>query len=86
MDDNIDAKDALLALRVAVGKTEIYKDLMEAADLNGDDQVNAGDALLMLKYAVGKIKTFPKGDAMNEQIAKLKAEMPQPEPPGFFEG
>lgn len=53
-DRKIDAKDALLVLRIAVNKynpTDVEK---TAADVNGDGSINAKDALEILKYAVGK--------------------------------
>lgn len=54
----VNAGDALVALRIAVGKLEVGSEAMLLADVNGDDKVDAGDALDMLKFAVGKLDEF----------------------------
>ncbi len=53
-DGQINAKDALLALRMAVGKYEASEEQWWAGDVNEDGDVNAKDALEILKFAVGK--------------------------------
>ena len=53
-DGNINAKDALEALKSAVGKVKLNDAQKAAADVNGDGNVNAKDALEILKFAVGK--------------------------------
>ncbi len=55
----IDAKDALMVLKAAVGKLELTNSQKIACELNGDSTVNAKDALLILRYAVKKIDQFP---------------------------
>ncbi len=57
-DTNIDAKDALLVLKIAVGKHTPTNQQNMCADVNGDRKVNATDALWILQYAVGKRVTF----------------------------
>ncbi len=57
-DAAIDAKDALLALKAAVGKATLTADQTKAADVNGDGAINAKDALEILKFAVRKIDKF----------------------------
>lgn len=54
----INANDALLILRYAVGKSTIEPDLFCYSDTNTDYSVNATDALNVLKYSVGKIQQF----------------------------
>ena len=58
-DEKVDAGDALLVLKAAVGKTELTDAQKELADVNGDNAIDAKDALLILKKAVGKIDKFP---------------------------
>ncbi|MBR3843977.1 MAG: hypothetical protein IKM39_00545 [Clostridia bacterium] len=53
-DNKIDAKDALIILRIAVQKHEPTKEQTIAGDVNQDGSVNAKDALEILKHAVGK--------------------------------
>ncbi len=55
----IDAKDALVTLKAAVGKLELTENQMLTAELNGDSIIDAKDALLILRYAVKKIDKFP---------------------------
>ena len=57
-DGIIDAYDATLILRYAVGKD--VGDFCEvAADLDGDGVIDSYDATLILRYCVGKITKFP---------------------------
>ena len=58
-DDEVSAKDALEALKSAVGKTILSADQQKAAEVDGDGQIGAKDALEILKYVVGKIVKFP---------------------------
>lgn len=53
-DRNVDAKDALLALKYAVGKIGLHTRQIDLADVNEDGAVNAKDALQILCKAVGK--------------------------------
>lgn len=61
-DSKIDAVDALVALRAAVGKVELDDDRIARADVTGDAAVNAKDALEMLQFAVGKREKFSAAD------------------------
>ncbi len=58
-DEKIDAKDALLALRIAVNKYQATDAELVIADVNKDESVNAKDALEMLKFAVEKPSCIP---------------------------
>lgn len=58
-DKKVNATDALIALKIAVGKQKADEQLIKLADVDGNKQVNANDALLILKKAVDKIKKFP---------------------------
>ncbi len=58
-DQSINAKDALMILKSAVGKIVLTESQQELAELNGDGAINAKDALLVLQKSVGKIETFP---------------------------
>lgn len=57
-DKEIDAKDALIVLKIAVGKYTATDAEKIAANVNKDTAIDAKDALEILKYAVGKITTF----------------------------
>lgn len=57
-DDMVNAKDALIALQLSVGKIESTPGLLQVTDVNGDTVVNAKDALEILKKAVGKPACF----------------------------
>ena len=59
-DIKIDAKDALLVLKISVGKIAPTQGQNAAADVNKDGQINAKDALEILKYAVGKPSVLAK--------------------------
>ena len=59
-DTVINAKDALVALKVAVGKAKLTEVQKAVADVNKDGQINAKDALEILKYAVGKPSVLDK--------------------------
>ena len=59
-DTVINAKDALVALKVAVGKAKLTEAQKAVADVNKDGQINAKDALEILKYAVGKPSVLGK--------------------------
>ncbi len=62
-DTRVDAADALLVLRFAVGKTDLSAAQQTAANVNADNAINAKDALLILQFAVRKIDRFPAEDA-----------------------
>ena len=53
-DGYINAKDALMVLKLAVNKLEMTDELFARGDVNFDESVNAKDALEILKFAVGK--------------------------------
>ncbi len=63
-DDKINANDALIVLRAAVGKVELDADGTARADVNADQKLDAKDALEILKFAVGKITEFPAARAV----------------------
>ncbi len=54
LDKKIDAKDALMVLKLAVDKLEKTDELMMLGDVNFDEKVDAKDALEILKFAVNK--------------------------------
>ena len=58
-DGEVNAKDALEALKITVGKIEATEDDLWVGDVDGDGDVSAKDALEILKYTVGKISRFP---------------------------
>ena len=58
-DDAVNAADALLALKAAVGKEALIDAQSLSANVNGDARIDAADALLILQRAVGKISHFP---------------------------
>lgn len=57
-DDMVNAKDALIALQLSVGKIESTPGYIQVTDVNRDTFVNAKDALEILKKAVGKPACF----------------------------
>ncbi len=57
-DGNVNAKDALLVLRIAVNKYIPNETEKQRADVNRDANINAKDALEILKKAVGKPACF----------------------------
>ncbi len=63
-DGKINANDALIVLRAAVGKVELDEDSTLRADVNADEKLDAKDALEILKFAVGKITEFPAARAV----------------------
>lgn len=58
-DGKIDAADALPVLRYAVGKGELSRLALTAADTTGEHHPDAADALCILQKAVGNIRHFP---------------------------
>ncbi len=58
-DGLVNATDALLILRVAVGKQKVNRERFTVGDLDADGAMNAKDALLVLQYTVEKIQWFP---------------------------
>ncbi len=58
-DNAIDAKDALQVLKYSVGKINLTKGQLLAADVDGKGGIDAKDALLILKYSVHRIDVFP---------------------------
>lgn len=57
-DGAIDAADAMLCLRAAVGLVELTKEQIAAADVNHDGFVDAGDAIRILRYDAGLIESL----------------------------
>ncbi len=57
-DSDVNAKDALVALKIAVSTVTPTQSQVFAGDVNGDGTINAKDALNMLKYAVGKLESL----------------------------
>lgn len=55
----VNAGDALIVLKVAVGKMELTAEQFEYADVYKDGKINARDALVVLQYAVDKIDSLP---------------------------
>lgn len=58
-DGKIDAKDALMVLRAAVGKLDLTEDQQLAGDVDSSGKLDAVDALLILRKAVNKLDKFP---------------------------
>ena len=58
-DGQVNATDALLVLKISVGRITATPQQEIAADVTGDGNINSSDALLILKYAVGRIPEFP---------------------------
>ncbi|MBR3844258.1 MAG: hypothetical protein IKM39_01990, partial [Clostridia bacterium] len=58
-DKLVDAKDALIVLRIAVAKQIPTQYQKLVGDVNGDSGIDAKDALEILKKTVGKIDKFP---------------------------
>ncbi len=57
-DNKIDAKDALVVLKISVNKVTPTDDQKVAADVNKDANINAKDALEILKKSVNKPACF----------------------------
>lgn len=57
-DTEINAEDAVLALRYAVQLTDLSDTQKLAADVNKDGDINAEDAVQILRYAVKLITSF----------------------------
>jgi uncharacterized protein YjdB len=55
MDGYIDSADAMMALKVAVGKITLTAEQTKAADVNHDGYVDAADAVKILRYDAGLI-------------------------------
>lgn len=53
MDGRIDASDALLVLRAAMGTFTLDESVLPLADVDGDGVITAGDALMILRLAMG---------------------------------
>ncbi len=58
-DGKVNAMDATLTARYAVGSYALDADAITRADVNGDGKVNAMDATLIARYAVGTLTKFP---------------------------
>jgi hypothetical protein len=62
-DQKIDATDALLMLKFAVGKTIFTTQQETYADVDESGKVDVSDALMVLQYSVGKRSVLPLADA-----------------------
>ncbi|MBR3844093.1 MAG: leucine-rich repeat protein, partial [Clostridia bacterium] len=60
-DSYINAKDALIALKITVGSASATQTQIFAGDVDADGTINAKDALKMLQYSVGKLESLYKG-------------------------
>ncbi len=58
LDGAVNAKDALLVLRHAVGKTTLTESQLAAADFKQNGKIDAVCALNILKFSVGKLKSL----------------------------
>lgn len=58
LDGVVNSTDALIVLKVSVGKTTLRQELNQVADVNDNIIINSTDALLILQYAVGKRTEF----------------------------
>ena len=56
-DGIVNAVDALLVLRVAMGLDEITEDALAACDVDHNGTTDAADALLIMRYSLGLIDT-----------------------------
>ena len=56
---NINATDALIVLKVVVGKQTVNDEIYTQLDVDGSGKLDASDALQILRYAVMKITRFP---------------------------
>lgn len=54
-DSEVDAFDAMLVLRSAMGLIDLMDEQLAAADMNGDGNATAGDAIIILRTAMGLI-------------------------------
>ncbi len=63
MDDDgkVNAKDALVTLKISVGSVVPSQLQTFAGDVNADGSINAKDALNVLKFAVGKLESLYQG-------------------------
>ncbi|MBQ9878858.1 MAG: choice-of-anchor J domain-containing protein [Clostridia bacterium] len=59
LDGNVEAEDALLAMRYAMGLIELTDEQLVQMDVNGDGVYDLVDAVLILRYAMGLIDQFP---------------------------
>jgi len=57
-DGSIDATDAMIILRYAVGLEELTPEQFGFADVNGDGFVDATDAMIILRYVAGLIDSL----------------------------
>ncbi len=58
-DGRVNAMDATLVARHAVGSYTLSDEAMYLCDVNGDGRLNAMDATLIARFAVGSIAKFP---------------------------
>ncbi len=58
-DGKVNAMDATLVARYAVGTYTLSDEASALSDVNGDGKVNAMDATLIARYAIGAIDKFP---------------------------
>ncbi len=63
-DSKVNAMDATLVARYAVGTYTLNEDAIKRADVNGDGKANAMDATLIARYSVKSIDKFPVEEYM----------------------
>ncbi|MBR5948050.1 MAG: dockerin type I repeat-containing protein [Clostridia bacterium] len=59
LDGNVDAADALLALRYVMGLVDLTEEQLAQAEVNGDGEITMMDCLLILRKVIGVIGSFP---------------------------
>ncbi len=73
----VTASDALMILKVVVGKVTMTDEQTELGDVDDDSTIAAADALLVLQYVVGKIQKFPAEKEVEvEPIEPVTHELP----------
>lgn len=55
----INAADALIVLKVSVGKLTVTEEIFKQLDVDASEKLDANDALSILKYSVQKLIRFP---------------------------
>ena len=80
MDGQINAADALLVLKHAVGKTVLSDEAQFYGDANCDDTLDAVDALWILQAAVG-LRTLPEKEQEEPNVTPTTPTPTDPEEP-----
>ncbi len=58
-DGKVNAMDATLVARHAVGSLQLSDEAKALTDVNGDGKINAMDATLIARFAIGNLEKFP---------------------------